>query len=47
MNSQYTGVPRFLLDISAMLLLQNLIEQNEMRPILIKKYRELEKDIKC
>ena len=40
-----TGVPRFLLDISAMLLLDIFIQQNELRPILIKKYLELEKNI--
>ena len=30
--------------ISAMLLLENFIEHNELRPILIKKYRELKKN---
>ena len=38
----FTGVPKFPLDISAILLLGNLIEQNDLRPILIKKYGGLE-----
>ena len=41
-----TGVPKFPLDISKMLLLENLIVQNKLSPILIKKYGELEKNIK-
>ena len=44
-NSLYTGVSRFPLDISTTLLLKNFIEQNELHPILIRKYRELEKKI--
>ena len=36
---------RFPLDISTTLLLKNFIEQNELHPILIRKYRELEKKI--
>ena len=41
----YTRVPKFPLDISARLLLENFIEQNKLRPILIKKYGGLEKNI--
>ena len=41
----YTGVLRFPLDISAMLLLKNFLEQSELHSILIRKYRELEKNI--
>ena len=43
-RSLYTGVRRFPLDISTMLLLGNFIEQNKLHPILIRKYIQLEKN---
>ena len=44
-SSLYTGVLKFPLDISVKQLSETFIEQNELRPILIKKYGELEKSI--
>ena len=39
----YTGVPKLSLDIRAMLLLENVIQQNELRPFTIKNTRIREK----
>ena len=40
-----SGVPKFPLDINRVLLLDKFIEQNKLRPILIKIYEEFEKNI--
>ena len=41
----YTGVPKFPSDINARLSLEIFIESNELSPVWIKKYGELEENI--